>query len=48
MVSKICVGDYVGDIYHHAKNFGGVLEKGHRRDARTGFDAKYVKRRGSA
>jgi len=27
---------------------GGVLEKGYRRDARTDFDAKYVKRRGSA
>ena len=28
--------------------FGGVLEKGYSRDARTDFDAKYVKRRGSA
>ena len=27
---------------------GGVLEKGYSRDARTDFDAKYVKRRGSA
>jgi len=27
---------------------GGVLEKGYRRDARADFDAKYVKRRGSA
>ena len=27
--------------------FGGVLEKGYSRDARTDFDAKYVKRRGS-
>ena len=26
----------------------GVLEKGYSRDARTDFDAKYVKRRGSA
>jgi len=26
----------------------GVLEKGYRQDARTDFDAKYVKRRGSA
>ena len=26
----------------------GVLEKGYPRDARTDFDAKYVKRRGSA
>jgi len=25
-----------------------VLEKGYSRDARTDFDAKYVKRRGSA
>jgi len=50
MVTKICVGDYVGDIYHRAIFFGGggVLEKGYSRDARTGFDAKYVKRRGSA
>ena len=28
--------------------FFGVLEKGYSRDARTDFDAKYVKRRGSA
>ena len=28
--------------------FGGVLEKGYSLDARTDFDAKYVKRRGSA
>jgi len=28
--------------------FGGVLEKGYSRDARTDFDAKYVKWRGSA
>jgi len=28
--------------------FGGVLEKGYCRDARTDFDAKYVKRCGSA
>ena len=28
--------------------FLGVLEKGYSRDARTDFDAKYVKRRGSA
>ena len=28
--------------------FGGVLEKGYSQDARTDFDAKYVKRRGSA
>jgi len=72
MVTKICVGDYVGDIYQHAeiglgvsvlrmrdfapigtKRLGyfwgdGVLEKGYRRDARTDFDAEYVKRRGSA
>jgi len=27
---------------------GGVLEKGYRRDASTDFDAKYIKRRGSA
>ena len=27
---------------------GGVLEKGYSRDARTDFDTKYVKRRGSA
>ena len=27
---------------------GRVLEKGYSRDARTDFDAKYVKRRGSA
>ena len=27
---------------------GGVLEKGYGRDACTDFDAKYVKRRGSA
>jgi len=27
---------------------GGVLEKGYSRDARTDFDAKYVKRRSSA
>ena len=27
---------------------GGVLEKGYSRDACTDFDAKYVKRRGSA
>jgi len=27
---------------------GGVLEKGYSLDARTDFDAKYVKRRGSA
>ena len=27
---------------------GGVLEKGYSRDTRTDFDAKYVKRRGSA
>jgi len=27
---------------------GGVLEKGYRRNARTDFDAKCVKRRGSA
>jgi len=27
---------------------GGVLEKGYRREARTDFDGKYVKRRGSA
>jgi len=48
MVTKICVGDYVGDIYHQAIFFGGgVLEKGYRRDACTGFDAKCVKRRGS-
>jgi len=26
----------------------GVLEKGYRREASTDFDAKYVKRRGSA
>jgi len=71
---QICVGDYVGDIYHQAKFypnwfrgfrfcayvisrpsaqsdsaiFGGwVLEKGYSRDARTNFDSKYVKRRGS-
>jgi len=71
MVTKICLGDCVGDIYHRAKFYpnrfrglvsrpsaqndsaiffwgGGVLEKGYRRDARTDFDAKYVKRRGSA
>jgi len=28
--------------------FWGVLEKGYSRDARIDFDAKYVKRRGSA
>jgi len=28
--------------------FWGVLEKGYSLDARTDFDAKYVKRRGSA
>ena len=28
--------------------FLGVLEKGYSQDARTEFDAKYVKRRGSA
>ena len=28
--------------------WGGVLEKGYRRDASTDFDAKYIKRRGSA
>ena len=28
--------------------WGGVLEKGYSRDAYTDFDAKYVKRRGSA
>ena len=28
--------------------FWGVLEKGYSRDARADFDAKYVKRRGSA
>ena len=28
--------------------FWGVLEKGYSRDACTDFDAKYVKRRGSA
>ena len=28
--------------------FGGVLEKGYSQDARTDFDEKYVKRRGSA
>jgi len=71
---QICVGDYVGDIYHQAKFypnwfrgfrfcayvisrpsaqsdsaiFGGwVLEKGYSQDARTNFDSKYVKRRGS-
>ena len=27
---------------------GGFLKKGYSRDARTDFDAKYVKRRGSA
>ena len=72
MVTKICVGNYIGDFYHHAKfiqiGFGvsvlrmrdfapqsdsaifffWVLEKGYRQDARTDFDARYVKRRGSA
>ena len=72
MVTKICVLNYVGDIYHQAKfypnRFRGfgfahallraprhkitrlffwVFEKGYSRDARTDFDAKYVKRRGS-
>ena len=28
--------------------WGGVVEKGYSQDARTDFDAKYVKRRGSA
>jgi len=28
--------------------WGGVLEKSYRQDARTDFDAKYIKRRGSA
>ena len=28
--------------------FFGVLDKGYSQDARTDFDAKYVKRRGSA
>ena len=75
MVTKICVGNYVGDnvISTAMQNFiqiglgvtvlrmrdfaplvtrllfgGDVLEKGCSRDACTDFDAKYVKRRGSA
>ena len=71
MVTKICVGNYVGDkqakFYPNPfRGFGSaharfraprhkvtrllflVLQQGYSRDACTNFDAKYIKRRGSA
>jgi len=66
MVSKICAGEIVGDMYQmglvvllpRMRDFAPlgtvtwllfwVLQQGYRRDARTDFDAKYVKLRDSA